>query len=169
MLRRLLTRCLGLIPSVIVAAALGRAGVSTLLVISQVVLSIMLPFIIFPLLWLCSSREVMRVKRTLTPRAIHQKNASQSSSTAGSLDAPGTWTDIDVSDPRRSLGSQATLPDVAGPDQNGGVRAVDVEAGEETVDYSLGIVSKVFGWLMWILIVLADGYAIVTLALGEDQ
>lgn len=169
MLRRLLTRCLGLVPSVIVAAALGRAGVSTLLVISQVVLSIMLPFIVFPLLWLCSSREVMSVRRALAPHALHQKNRDAAQSSEGSLDAPGTWTDIDVSDPRRSLDSQATLPDVAGSGQNGGVRTVDVEAGEETVDYSMGIVSKVFGWLMWILIVLANGYAIVTLALGGDQ
>lgn len=164
MLRRLLTRCLGLIPSVIVAAALGRAGVSTLLVISQVVLSIMLPFIVFPLLLLCSSKEVMSVKRTLG-HTLHQKNMSQSS--AGSLEAPETWADIDVSN---SQESQVTLPDVAGPGQNssGGVRTVDVEAGEEMVDYSIGIVSKVFGWLMWLLIVLANGYAIVTLALGEN-
>ncbi|TFY58174.1 hypothetical protein EVJ58_g6582 [Rhodofomes roseus] len=82
-LRRLLTRCLGLIPSVIVAAALGRAGVSTLLVISQVVLSIVLPFIIFPLLWLCSSKDVMSVKRTITSTK-HFKNASQSSSSTAS-------------------------------------------------------------------------------------
>lgn len=40
----------------------------------------------------------------------------------------------------------------------------DVEANEEA-----GVVSNlVFGWLMWILIVLANGYAIVTLALGKD-
>ena len=112
----------------------------------------------------------MSVTRTLSAHTLHQKNASQSS--AGSLDAPGTRTDIDVSDPRRSLDSQATLPDVAGPGQNGqgsGGRTVDVEACQETVNYSVGIVSKVFGWLMWILIVLANRYAIVTLALGEDQ
>ncbi|KAH9950957.1 smf Mn2+ and Fe2+ transporter-like protein [Amylocystis lapponica] len=50
-LRRFLTRCLGLIPSM---------GISTLLVISQVVLSIVLPFIVFPLIWLTSSKNIMR-------------------------------------------------------------------------------------------------------------
>ncbi|KZT73250.1 smf Mn2+ and Fe2+ transporter [Daedalea quercina L-15889] len=142
MLRRLLTRCLGLIPSVVVAAALGRGGVSTLLIISQDVLSVVLPFIVFPLLWLCSSKQVMSVKRTVRP-SMHEKTLSQSSTDS----APGTWSDIDVSDPL----------------------TLDVEAGEETVDFSIGIVSKVFGWLMWILIVLANGYVIITLALGEDS
>jgi metal iron transporter len=60
--RRLLTRLLGLIPSVIVAVSVGRSGINAMLIASQVVLSIVLPFIIFPLVWLTSSRAVMRVR-----------------------------------------------------------------------------------------------------------
>jgi len=60
-MRRLLTRLLGLIPSMIVAVAVGPAGVNAMLIGSQVVLSITLPFIVFPLVWLTSSRTVMRV------------------------------------------------------------------------------------------------------------
>jgi len=60
-MRRLLTRLLGLIPSMIVAVSVGRAGISAMLVGSQVVLSFVLPFIVFPLVWLTSSRTVMRV------------------------------------------------------------------------------------------------------------
>ncbi|KAI9511855.1 natural resistance-associated macrophage protein [Russula earlei] len=61
-MRRLLTRLLSLIPSMAVAVAIGRSGISTMLIASQVVLSIVLPFIIFPLVWLTSSRSVMRVR-----------------------------------------------------------------------------------------------------------
>jgi metal iron transporter len=46
----------------IVAVAVGRPGINTMLVASQVVLSLILPFIIFPLVWLTSSRTVMRVR-----------------------------------------------------------------------------------------------------------
>ncbi|KAK0465267.1 smf Mn2+ and Fe2+ transporter [Desarmillaria tabescens] len=61
-LRRLLTRALALVPSVVVAIAVGRAGIDSLLVISQVILSVVLPFVAFPLIWLTSSRRVMRVE-----------------------------------------------------------------------------------------------------------
>lgn len=165
MLRRLLTRCLGLIPSVIVAAALGRAGVSTLLVISQVVLSIMLPFIVFPLLWFCSSSKIMSAKYKLST-AKHEDNSTQSCTRSE------PEKDVDVSSPQSLLETRSSdsqmLPALDGKDKNTIVTIVDAEAGEGTVDYSIGIVSKVCGWLMWILIVLANGYAIVTLALGED-
>jgi metal iron transporter len=62
-LRRLLTRLLGLIPSLIVAVAIGREGIDALLVVSQVVLSVCLPFITLPLLWLTSNTRVMTVRR----------------------------------------------------------------------------------------------------------
>ena len=45
-----------------VAASLGRGGVSTLLVVSQVVLSIVLPFVTFPLILLTSSKKIMMVR-----------------------------------------------------------------------------------------------------------
>ncbi|KAI0281227.1 smf Mn2+ and Fe2+ transporter [Russula aff. rugulosa BPL654] len=61
LMRRLLTRLLGLIPSIIVAVSVGQAGINAMLVASQVVLSFVLPFIVFPLVWLTSSRTVMRV------------------------------------------------------------------------------------------------------------
>ncbi|KAF8527910.1 smf Mn2+ and Fe2+ transporter [Hysterangium stoloniferum] len=61
-LRRLVTRLLGLIPSALVAALVGRSGIDALLIASQVTLSIVLPFVVFPLVYLTSSHVVMRVK-----------------------------------------------------------------------------------------------------------
>jgi len=63
-IRRLVTRLLGLIPSMTVAVVVGRNGIDTLLVASQVILSIILPFIIFPLVYLTSSSRIMRVPKT---------------------------------------------------------------------------------------------------------
>ncbi|SJL11144.1 related to Manganese transporter pdt1 [Armillaria ostoyae] len=60
--RRLLTRLMSLIPALTVAIAVGKEGIDTLLVASQVVLSIVLPFIVFPLLWLTSNKRVMTVQ-----------------------------------------------------------------------------------------------------------
>ncbi|KAF8807262.1 natural resistance-associated macrophage protein [Phlegmacium glaucopus] len=63
-LRRLITRCISLIPSVVVAIAVGRNGINALLVASQVILSVVLPFVAFPLIYLTSTEVVMRVRVT---------------------------------------------------------------------------------------------------------
>lgn len=59
--RRLITRLIGVIPAAAVAASVGPAGLNTMLVASQVLLSIVLPTVIFPLVWLCSREDLMTV------------------------------------------------------------------------------------------------------------
>lgn len=58
-LRRLITRTLAIIPALIVVLATGGKDTVELLVISQVVLSMQLPFAIYPLMMITSSREKM--------------------------------------------------------------------------------------------------------------
>lgn len=58
----------------VVAVAVGRPGINTLLVASQVVLSIVLPFITLPLIYLTSSKTVMSVRKppALVSTAVEQ-------------------------------------------------------------------------------------------------
>lgn len=56
-LRRLLTRAAAIVPAAVVAAALGEAAVGRLLIISQVVLSLQLPFAVFPLVHFATSKR----------------------------------------------------------------------------------------------------------------
>ncbi|GFR47169.1 hypothetical protein Agub_g8862 [Astrephomene gubernaculifera] len=58
-LRRLITRGTAIVPAVIVAAIMGRHGVAQLLVLSQVILSLTLPFAVFPLVHFTSSRRYL--------------------------------------------------------------------------------------------------------------
>jgi manganese transport protein len=58
-LRRLITRSLAIVPAVLMVAYTGGKDTVQLLVISQVVLSMQLPFAIFPLLMVTSSRARM--------------------------------------------------------------------------------------------------------------
>jgi manganese transport protein len=60
-LRRLITRGLAIIPALVCVIATGGKETVQLLVVSQVVLSMQLPFAIFPLLFFTSSREKMGV------------------------------------------------------------------------------------------------------------
>lgn len=64
-LRRIITRMIGLVPSMVVAIGVGKSGIDVLLVASQVALSIVLPFVAFPLIWLTSSKSIMRVRKPL--------------------------------------------------------------------------------------------------------
>ena len=127
-MRRLLTRCLGLVPALVVAAAVGRAGIDALLVASQVTLSIVLPFIVFPLMYLTSSKAVMSVKKPL------ERSTAQ--------------------------GSNAEMRPISGD-------AGATEEQVELVDYSNGKIAMAFGWLIWLVVVMANVYAIVGLGLGE--
>ncbi|MDR3610973.1 MAG: Nramp family divalent metal transporter [Ignavibacteriaceae bacterium] len=58
-LRRLITRFIAIIPAVIVIKVSGDNAVDSLLILSQVVLSLQLPFAIIPLLHFTSSRKKM--------------------------------------------------------------------------------------------------------------
>jgi len=57
--RRLVTRSLALGPAVLVAALSGERATAQLLVLSQVVLSMQLPFAVIPLVWFVSDRRRM--------------------------------------------------------------------------------------------------------------
>jgi manganese transport protein len=57
--RRLITRSLAIIPTVIFIAVRGASNITDLLVLSQVVLALQLPFAMFPLLHFASSRRRM--------------------------------------------------------------------------------------------------------------
>ncbi|MGH9359035.1 MAG: Nramp family divalent metal transporter [Terriglobia bacterium] len=58
-LRRLLTRMLAVVPAIIVVALYGKTGTAKLLILSQVVLSLQLPFAVFPLIAITSDRKIM--------------------------------------------------------------------------------------------------------------
>jgi len=57
--RRLITRTLAIIPAVLIIGLRGDGSVNDLLILSQVVLALQLPFAMFPLLHFASSRKKM--------------------------------------------------------------------------------------------------------------
>lgn len=59
-LRRLITRSLAVVPAIIVIMLRGDSGMMELLILSQVVLSMQLPFAIFPLISFTSNKRMMR-------------------------------------------------------------------------------------------------------------
>jgi manganese transport protein len=60
-LRRLITRLVAIVPAVIVVSLYGERGTGALLILSQVILSLQLPFAVFPLVSFTSDRRKMGV------------------------------------------------------------------------------------------------------------
>ena len=58
-LRRLITRAIAIVPAIGVTVFYGESGTAQLLVLSQVVLSLQLPFAVIPLVWFTASRAKM--------------------------------------------------------------------------------------------------------------
>ena len=58
-LRRLITRAIAIVPAAVVTIAYGQAGTAKLLILSQVVLGLQLPFAVLPLVLLTASGPKM--------------------------------------------------------------------------------------------------------------
>jgi manganese transport protein len=58
-LRRMITRLIAIIPAIIVVVLYGERGTGPLLILSQVILSLQLPFAVFPLVAFTSDRHKM--------------------------------------------------------------------------------------------------------------
>ncbi|KZV68667.1 Nramp-domain-containing protein [Peniophora sp. CONT] len=191
-MRRIITRLIGLIPSLIVATAVGRQGIDALLVISQVVLSVVLPFVVLPLVYLASNSEIMAVNRPMpsTPPVPEDTSDAEKSSisTTPSTLAPRISRDLDLfvsfvnsadmaEEVFRDECSEITADGVGwlgetssvDPQSPADIASVAVADSDltEVMDYSNGLLMKGFGYFFWVIIVVANAYALVELALGN--
>lgn len=135
----------------VVAIAVGRPGIDALLVISQVVLSIVLPFITFPLIWLTSSKDIMSVRQSPSIPPLRPLPDSRFTNTPGNIDD-----------------NKDSSVDAVNADAN--VRSNtnhDVEAFEgPVVDFSSGRIATGIGAVIWLVVVAANVYVIVSLGKG---
>ncbi|KAI0702436.1 natural resistance-associated macrophage protein [Cytidiella melzeri] len=158
-LRRLVTRMIGLVPSMVVAIAVGRSGINTLLVASQVALSVVLPFVAFPLIWLTSSKSIMSVKVPRKP----EKFGKPTQVTATALDTqPDILATQDESLSIREIG-RPMLPEKSEDVQ---IDIVAVSQDEdEYIDFSNSRLLTLASGLVFIIVLAANVYVFVMLGL----
>ena len=128
-----------------VAVGLGRSGIDQLLVASQVVLSIVLPFVMFPLVWLTTNKKIMSVKNPELNLPTLMADGPPSANTSPEL--------------RFATPKIDNLPE----------KDVEVSPSPvvEMVDYSNGKILAGLGYLVFAVVVVANTYVIVTLAMGK--
>ena len=152
-MRRVITRLLAIIPSMAIAIGLGMQGINALLVATQVVLSIVLPFVISPLLYCTSNEAIMSVRKTRTAR----ETAVIDHDTPPQLEVTVT-----AVDPEELLAQPRDHQDASSIAE----RAEVVVDEDEMVDYSNNKLVTVIGVLSWLIIVAANVYVIVELGIG---
>ncbi|CAG8474490.1 7717_t:CDS:2 [Paraglomus occultum] len=106
-LRRLITRGLAIIPAMVIAIIKGSSGLNSLLVASQVALSIQLPFAVIPLVYFTAHPKIMRidtesVKKKLLSDVNRTDNDRSNENTGSDNDLSGDNKDA-VVDFRNSL------------------------------------------------------------------
>ncbi|KAF9471062.1 natural resistance-associated macrophage protein [Pholiota conissans] len=180
--RRLITRCISLVPSVIVAVAVGQRGIDSLLVGSQVVLSIVLPFVAFPLIYLTSRDVVMRVRKPPTELVeIIKSTQSQDGEVIPGMEEVKGVVAMEQANALQSHGHAhandeqleilefeevAILPTDKTKVEPAQVVQV-TNSSEETIDYSNGRWFASLSYVIWCIVLIANAYAIVMLFLGE--
>ncbi|KIR31302.1 metal iron transporter [Cryptococcus deuterogattii MMRL2647] len=162
LVRRLITRLLGVIPSAVVASAVGPSGLNTMLVASQVLLSIVLPTVVFPLVYLCSQHDIMTVQGPEV-ESMEMESVSNHASLSGPSALATTTPSLSpttLGDDRMTLGIEGTT-----------VRVEPDQAGDRPPRRSKSYVSPkwvtVLGYVLFVVIVLANVYVIVELGLGN--
>ncbi|KAF9568538.1 Nramp-domain-containing protein [Agrocybe pediades] len=150
--RRLITRCISLVPSMVVAIAVGRQGINTLLIASQVILSVVLPFIAFPLIYLTSNVLVMRVRKP-SPELI----------TTVASDAPPQGTEEMQNGNDSGLEEKIEMREAAIEDSKAEQVQVDPVYPTEFLDYSNSRTLCALSYVIWCIVLVANAYAIVML------
>ena len=186
-LRRIMTRLIGLIPSVVVAIAVGRPGIDTLLVASQVVLSIVLPFVAAPLIWLTSSKPVMSVRKPEQDAATDPASTIEpdpavvsavSSLAAFPSPAPPSSMIDDIEEVQLSSGHGLGSLDekhteAVAEKHEHRLHDIDPEASsfdeERYVSFASGWIVTSLAYLIFFVILAANMYAIVMLAMGRTS
>lgn len=171
MVRRLVTRLIGVIPAAVVASAVGNRGLDTMLVASQVILSIVLPTVTIPLVYLCSKRDVMVVHGP-------EVNSAQMELSDVRPTTPIPSPSLQSSPSPLASPSTSPLPPAStssSPHQPHELEAQTQAQNTEQQESTSQRRSKTYtspkpvtylGWLLNFIVVLANCYVIVQLCMG---
>lgn len=152
----MITRLISVTPAAIIAAAYGSQGLNTMLVASQVLLSIVLPTVIFPLVYLCSKADIMVVEGPeVETEAQHQRveGAPSTSDVDAVRDAPAVEIEPAPSEPEAGAGAGTGT----GPGPS--VRRKKTYVSSKII--------TVLGYFLFTVVLVANCYVIVELGLGN--
>uniref|UniRef100_V5EA68 Uncharacterized protein n=1 Tax=Kalmanozyma brasiliensis (strain GHG001) TaxID=1365824 RepID=V5EA68_KALBG len=180
-IRRLFTRLLAIVPSLTVSLAVGKDGLDEMLVASQVALSIALPFVLMPLILVTGNKLRMTAEEVEDPASVAssarssvQEERASGEQAAATADAkqddkitlrkqqqpsPPQTPAASASDPLQEHIPLPTLAEQRPPATPASKMTSQCFASRWYV--------QVVAYAIWTVIVIADGYVLITTFMGE--
>lgn len=188
--RRLITRSISITPSIIIAAAVGKDGLTAALNGSQVALSVALPFVSAPIIYFTCRSRYMAVR---PPRPVEPQEDDDSDDEVEAVMGVAPAGERATGEDTKTKGVTApaikmTLPPPGGSeaksnsapldpeprddvaDAADGVRGSSLDedaAGQGVVNYKNGWPTSVFAVLVWLFIALMNVANLALLGLGK--
>jgi metal iron transporter len=157
-LRRLVTRSISITPSIIIAGAVGKDGLTAALNGSQVALSVALPFISAPLIYFTCRNKFMTVKADTTLPQHFAQNDDENDA-------------IDGAEADAAKVEGATTKDTTKNTMSNDARTTEAEAGlpteHEDVKMRNHWVTTTFAVLLWLVIAVMNVANLVLLGLAK--
>lgn len=144
-LRRSATRAVAITPCLILVMVAGRNGLSGALNASQVILSLLLPFVSAPLLYFTCNKKIMRVKVNNNEQGIQLQNMNSNGE----------------EDEGDSHAVSSTSEELLRNDHR-------VVESQDYIDKSNGILVTIIAILMWLLISILNFYMLISFCRGQD-
>lgn len=174
-MRRLITRAIAVIPSMVVASIAGRDGLDTMLIASQVALSMALPFVSFPLLVVtCSPKRMLRLilpeehddhdaeNSATKPPALRTSYGTVENGSMGAEAATSRASEVREAPAEQSLARCAgrcwrSIYAICWPD-----RWRTDTAGRRLYTFHSALPVAILAWIVFLVICVADVYVLIS-------
>ena len=140
--RRTLTRAVAITPCLILVLVAGRTGLSAALNASQVVLSLLLPFVSAPLLYFTGNKQIMRVPLDNTCYHV----------------LPDDEIPLTTLRPNSAESDRSALPPLAS----------SASPAPGFRDMSNSTLTNVLAWLLWVFVSALNFYLLISFTSGKD-
>lgn len=176
-IRRVITRSIAIIPAMVAACVTGREGLSSMLVGSQVALSIQLPFAVVPLVYFTAKKSAMELDlvvqvKSLQPEPIKVIDQSQMSfidRTIARCRFSNTKSDWFRFPQFSKMNKEKVISQNIETEETSIVEEASIKVYEEMVSwptpltYENNLVSNIAAVLIALLLIGLNGYLVVTL------
>lgn len=172
--RRIITRALAIIPCLVVSACVGKRGISGVLNASQVALSILLPFLVLPLIYFTCQTSIMSIG-VQSPDGIglQESDSSNSPTTEVHSMTPFTERNIEVEDANAEVRPASQVSSMNQEMENG-TSNIKKQAGRvgsiplKAVNFKNNWIMMIISVLIWLFIAILNVYLIVQLGMGRS-
>ncbi|RCH94042.1 hypothetical protein CU098_009574 [Rhizopus stolonifer] len=176
-IRRVVTRFIAIAPAMVAACVAGRSGLSSMLVASQVALSIQLPFAVVPLVYLTSTKSAMQLDLVTKDKRVKSTTFVTEQPKMSLLDrllvrlrlskSGSSWTRFS-----QMKESENLLPSIEEECELSCHSLEDKQLDSITIDtlpdplvYANGQITTISAVLISILLIILNGYLVVSLFL----